>query len=146
MLRKIVEDQINEMTREFADEMTVHLGRMQVNLIIQWHLSMFLTLSKDIFNICLKCLKKIFKNIVMLHIDFYICFPDKTSGKELQRKARKLHWKQYIDMPEVDDQAEQKAAELDRLITMWRTSEKRQKTYEEMEQMEVCGVVVLGVA
>ena len=34
MLRKILEAQINELPRELTDEMTVHLGRMQVSLII----------------------------------------------------------------------------------------------------------------
>ena len=80
----------------------------------------------------------------MLNNDFYLCFSDKRSGQELQRKSRKLRWKQFIDMPELDDaHAEEKAAELERLIALWRTSEKRRKTYEEMERMEVCSVVVL---
>ena len=78
----------------------------------------------------------------MLYNDFYLCFSDKTSGKELQRKSRKSDWKQLFNTPDLDGEAEQRAVELERLISMWRTSEKRRKTYEQMEHMEVCRVVV----
>ena len=58
----------------------------------------------------------------------------------MERKARKLRWKEFIDMPGLDDHGENKATELKRLITMWRTSEKRTNMYKEMEQMEVSDV------
>ena len=54
----------------------------------------------------------------------------------MERKSRKLQWKEHIETPELDDQEEKKAAELERLITLWRTSEKRKAMYEEMEKME----------
>ena len=89
MLRKILEDTINDLPKETAEEMSGHLERMQ------------------------------------------------ASGKELERKSRKLRWKEFIETPELDDQDEKKADELQRLITIWRTSEKRQEMYKDMENMEV---------
>ena len=55
----------------------------------------------------------------------------------MERKSRKLRWKEFIETPELDDQDEKKAEELERLITLWRTSEKRSQMYKEMENMEV---------
>ena len=89
MLRKMLEDTINDLPKETAEEMSGHLERMQ------------------------------------------------ASGKELERKSRKLRWKEFIETPELDDQDEKKADELQRLITIWRTSEKRQEMYKDMENMEV---------
>ena len=60
-----------------------------------------------------------------------------ASGKELERKSRKLRWKEFIETPELDDQDEKKAEELQRLITIWRTSDKRREMYKDMENMEV---------
>ena len=60
-----------------------------------------------------------------------------ASGKELERKSRKLRWKEFIETPELDDQDEKKAEELQRLITLWRTSDKRREMYKDMENMEV---------
>ena len=65
---------------------------------------------------------------------FYI---HQASGKELERKSRKLRWKEFIETPELDDEDEKKAEELQRLITLWRTSDKRREMYKDMENMEV---------
>ena len=78
----------------------------------------------------------------MLCNDFYLCFSDKTSGKELMIEFRKLYRKQLTEATELDIHEETKAAELERLIMMWKRSEKRKQAYEEMERMEVCGVGV----
>ena len=71
-----------------------------------------------------------------IHIQF------QASGKELERKSRKLRWKEFIETPELDDQDEKKAEELQRLITLWRTSDKRQEMYKDMENMEVTQYIV----
>ena len=55
----------------------------------------------------------------------------------MERKSRKLRWKEFIETPELDDQDEKKAEELERLITLWRTSDKRCEMYKDMENMEV---------
>ena len=55
----------------------------------------------------------------------------------MERKSRKLRWKEFIETPELDDEDEKKAEELQRLITLWRTSDKRREMYKDMENMEV---------
>ena len=81
----------------------------------------------------------------MLYNDFYLCFSDKSSVRELRRGPRQSHQIQLTETPELDDQSgkdqeEKKDAELERLIMMWRTSKERKSMYEEMEHMEVCVV------
>ena len=48
-----------------------------------------------------------------------------------------MRWKEFIETPELDDEDEKKAEELQRLITLWRTSDKRREMYKDMENMEV---------
>ena len=48
-----------------------------------------------------------------------------------------MRWKEFIETPEIGDHDEEKTCELQRLITLWRTSEKRTDTYRDMEHMEV---------
>ena len=50
-----------------------------------------------------------------------------------------------IEARRLDDQGQTKSAELERLIIMWRTSEKRKEMYEEMEHMEVCVIGFRGI-
>ena len=48
-----------------------------------------------------------------------------------------MRWKEFIETPEIGDHDEEKTCELQRLITIRRTSEKRRDTYKDMENMEV---------
>lgn len=125
--KEILEDSIIDLTNSINEEMSSNLERLQV---CYESLEIPLLLNKFFVPATIKSL---------ICINIYPSF--QTSGKELKRKSRKHSCKEFIETPNQDDQDEQKAHEFQRLITLWRTSEKRKEMYKEMENMEVYNII-----